>query len=383
MPKPDRRHALRAIASMGLAPALSQALVSAAAAAPASAKTMRFSKYEIFPVSVPMAERLRDAWIESYKLQGTFQTHYNSTLVKLYTDEGLMGIADAMMPAAQAESTLKGMIGHTPWEHLLDDRIGGMLMAVYDIVGHATGMPACRLLATSPKPMIFHTYWSHCLPPDLMAAEAKRAAGLGYRVHKVKARPWQDPVKQAEAMCAVVPSGYRFWADANAWWGTPGRALQFIRELAKFHNYFAIESPVQYREVSYFRELKKANAPLRIAEHMGADPMTFLKEGLLDAWVVGGPIGRTTAQRAMMAEVTQVPLWIEYGTSNGVAQMFQAHQAAAYPGIEFTITVTHCLEDDFVNEEWKMDNGYFRVPQKPGLGVTLDMNAVEKYRVKG
>ncbi len=378
----SRRHAAPAIASLGLTPALSRPLLAAAGAAPASARTMRFSKYEILPVKVPMAARLRDAWAESYRLQGRPQTAYESTIIKLHTDEELVGIGDALMPPARAEAILQRMIGRTPWEYLQDDAIGGILMAVYDVIGHGTGLPACRVLASNPKPSIFHTYWTHCLPPELMAAEAQRAAGLGYRAHKVKARPWQDPVKQAEAMCAVVPPSYRFWADANACWGTPGRALHFIRELARFHNYFAVESPVQYREVGYFRELKKANPPLRIAEHMGPDPMTFIKEGLLDAFVIGGPIGRSLAQRALMAEVTSVPLWIEYGITNGVCQTFQAHHAAAYPGIEYTIAISHCLEDDLVVEEWKMRDGYFDLPRKPGLGVTLNMNAIEKYRVK-
>ena len=30
-----------------------------------------------------------------------------------------------------------------------------------------------------------------------------------------------------------------------------------------------------------------------------------------------------------------------------------------------------------------MESGYYGVPQKPRLGVTLDEAAVEKYRVKG
>ena len=38
--------------------------------------------------------------------------------------------------------------------------------------------------------------------------------------------------------------------------------------------------------------------------------MPFIREGLLDALVVGGPIGKTTMQRALMAEATGVPLWI-------------------------------------------------------------------------
>ena len=88
-------------------------------------------------------------------------------------------------------------------------------MAVYDALGQATGMSACRMFSAKPKPRIVHTWRAHCLPPDLMASEAKLAAGRGDRVHKVKARPWQGPIEQAEAIGAAVPNNYRVWADAT------------------------------------------------------------------------------------------------------------------------------------------------------------------------
>lgn len=354
-------------------------LAGAAAQGLRAASRMRFSKYEIFPARIPMAERLRDAWIESYKLQGTFQTHYEPVFVRLYTDEGLAGTADSLVGAAQTEAILRRMMGRAPIEYFQDDSIHGVLMAVQDIIGQAAGLPVCRLLSSSPKTRIQHTWWTHCLPPEMMAAEAKLGASLGYRVHKVKARPWQDPLEQAAAMCAVVPRQYRIWADANSSWSSPARALHFINALAKHPNYFAVESPVEYRDVAAFRELK-GKSPLKLAEHMGAEPMVFVREGLIQAFVLGGPIGRTMAQRALMAEVSSIPLWIEYGIASGIAQLHQAHLAAAYPGIEYCITVTNCLEDDCVVEPFQMDNGYYTLPAKPGLGVTLDMAAVEKYR---
>ena len=43
---------------------------------------------------------------------------------------------------------------------------------------------------------------------------------------------------------------------------------------------------------------------------MPSDPMPYIREGLLDAIVVGFPMGRTLIQRALMAEVTGVPLWV-------------------------------------------------------------------------
>src|SRR5262245_32059490 len=76
----NRRDLLRLGAGLGLA--VAPRVLSAAG-------RMRFSKYEVLPTSVPMAQRVREAWTESYRLQGTFQTHYSPVFVRLHTDEGL------------------------------------------------------------------------------------------------------------------------------------------------------------------------------------------------------------------------------------------------------------------------------------------------------
>ena len=39
------------------------------------------------------------------------------------------------------------------------------------------------------------------------------------------------------------------------------------------------------------------------------------------------------------------------------------------------------LENDFVSEPWEMKAGFYEVPTKPGLGITLDEDAVDKYRI--
>jgi len=146
---------------------------------------------------------------------------------------------------------------------LLDDRLGAILVAVYDLIGQALELPAARLFAAQTKSHIQQTWWSQCYPPALMASEAKRGADLGYRVHKVKARPWEDPIAQAEAICDVIPRDMRVWVDANAWWGSVGRTLHFAERLAKFENYFAIESPISRERIDGYRELKDFAKQLR------------------------------------------------------------------------------------------------------------------------
>ena len=375
----SRREILKSIPALGVA-SVGGALHAASAVARPSAFGMRISRYDVIPIKMPMHERVREAWQRSFTLQGRFQTHYSATMVRVHTDEGLVGIGNASMPPARARELLDGMVGRSPWEYLLDDDLGGILVAVYDLIGQATELPVSRLFSTSPKERIVQTWWSQCFPPDLMASEAKLGADLGYRVHKVKARPWEDPIEQAAAICDVIPKDMRVWVDANGWWGSVGRTIFLAKQLAEFPNYFAIESPITPRSVSGFRELK-GKLPLMVSEHMPSDPMPFVREGLVDAFVLGGALGRRLVQRALMAEVTGIPIWLEHSIVTGINQVFQAHQAAALPGIEYAISHPHVHEHDLMAEPFEMKDGFYTVPTKPGLGVSLDETAVDKYRV--
>ena len=386
MRKYTRRDILKALGiSTGII-SLDTAMSRTQAATSPTAATQRITRYEIIPVRVPMHDRVREVFAEVYRQQGINRDYYDSTLVRLYTDEGLVGIGDALLnvedslgSVPEAEAICKRLVGHSPWEFLLDDSLGGILMAVYDLIGQAAGLPVSRLFAPDPKTHIVQTWWSQCFPPDLMASEAKLGYDLGYRVHKVKTRPFEDPVEQAEAVTSAVPDDFRIWADTNGTWETPEQSIKFGKRLTRFPQYFAIESPCDYYDIDAFRELK-GRFPLRLAEHFPAKPMPFIREKLLDALVTGGPIGKTLVQRALMAEVTGIPLWVQHSIFTGVAQVFQAHQAAAFPGIEHAVSITHVIQDNLMVESFDMKNGLYEVPTKPGLGVHFNDEAVDKYR---
>ena len=121
MTKLTRRESLAKIAylaGLGIAgPALSRAN----AATPKSGISQRITRYEVIPVRVPMHERVRDVFAEVYRKQGIDRDFYDSTLVKLYTDEGLVGSADALLnvsdslgSATKAEEICKKLVGRSP-----------------------------------------------------------------------------------------------------------------------------------------------------------------------------------------------------------------------------------------------------------------------------
>src|SRR2546428_7420186 len=215
MHRPNRRRLLQYLAAAGAGDAPGGPAYLAAAASPASVTAMRISRYEMIPTRVPWHERVREMAILNWRRENMDVPDSPHTIVKLYTDEGLVGIGEG-----GTEARLKSMVGHSPWEYFFNDNLGGVQTAIYDLLGKSTGLPACRLLSANPKKRIIQAYWSLSYPPDMLAAEAKRGASQGYRVHKVKIRPWEDPVAQAHAIFSVVPGDYREWGDANQYWGS-------------------------------------------------------------------------------------------------------------------------------------------------------------------
>lgn len=345
-------------------------------------KTSRLIRYEIWSVRVPFAERVREAWIASWKNQKRPQTDYVLTFIRLHTDDGLSGIGESKLPRAETEARLKTMMGRPAQDFLHDDSLRGILIAIYDILAKAAGIPIAKLLNPAARPAITPTWWSQCFPPALMASEARLGASLGFRVHKVKARDWEDPIAQAAAICAAIPKEMKVWVDANSSWGTVERSIAITKELAKFPNYFAIESPIPRADLDGYRKLRGKLA-LPIAEHVdGLDTDLWTREKLIQAWIVAAPkLGRYVAELSQKSVAARCPIWIEHSIDNGIAQVFQAHQCAAYAGLDYSIAICHVLEDDCMAEPFTVINGQYKIPATPGLGVSLDQHSIDNYRI--
>jgi len=61
--------------------------------------------------------------------------------------------------------------------------------------------------------------------------------------------------------------------------------------------------------------------------------------------------------------------------------MAAAMKTAILPSVTFVFS-QFLLEDDLIEDPLKFEDGEAEVPKGPGLGVTLDERALEKYRVK-
>jgi gluconate/galactonate dehydratase len=84
-----------------------------------------------------------------------------------------------------------------------------------------------------------------------------------------------------------------------------------------------------------------------------------------------------------MADTYYMPVAM-HNVASPVATVAAAHVGAAIPNalaVEY-----HSYElgwwEELVEED-VIENGYISVPEEPGLGVTLDMDAVEEHMVDG
>jgi len=334
---------------------------------------MRITKVEIIPIKIPYREEIRDELIEANPKMGFAKTN----IYKVFTDEGLIGIGEGQI---DPEIPVNRYIGKQPFDFVKDDSSGSLLIAFYDLMGKSLGLPVYKLLGTPYRDKISIVYWSHSFTPELLASEARKALQMGFKVHKIKARPFRDTVSQVSAIAQVVPSDYRIIIDANETFGTIADTMRIIGEYRNVPQVWMLEEPIPTCNPADYRALRKKIAyPLAIH---AKNKCASLGLGTCDAVVIEKmPLGRSVEKTAAVAEQMGRTIWLEYGLFTNVSAAFQLHQAAVISNVELCITLTFISEDNITTDSMVVQNGKVEVPQKPGLGIDLNEDSVEKYRI--
>lgn len=357
---------------------------------------MKITQIEQIPVEVPYMERVRDHLQKGWnfgnratddELEANRSEHerlwresspptVETSIYRVHTDEGLVGIGEG---AGIAEEKSQTYLGRSPFEFIMDDSAGPLQIAFYDLMGQAVELPMARMFGPS-QPTAPIAYWSQCFPPEAMQEEVKIALEGGFCVHKFKRRAHTDVVEQVQAIAEVAPENYELTIDANTTFGTVERTLSFGRRLKEYPQVKCLESPIVQDDVEgYLRIKKELGIPLAI--HFGSpDPTISLPSPAYDYYVVGG--WRAGILRcANIASAANKPFWLQMGFT-GVSAVFMVHLAAAMPNASLShVSLYILLEHSLLAEPLDIRDGQAKVPERSGLGIVLDMDAVERYRV--
>jgi len=338
------------------------------------------------------------------------------TLVAVFTDEGVTGWGSSftndllvkgalhvLEPLYRGENPLEPervsekLHANTFWMGRggsITHAISGIDIAMWDILGKATGQPAGRLLGGRYRERV-RPYASLLMrEPRPLAEQLTAIHEQGFRAFKIG---WGPFGKHSFAMDEAIVHAAReavggdsllmvdagasdaFWPQDYKW------AVRTVQMLAEYDVYW-FEEPLPPDHLQDY-VLLRHHSPLPIA---GGEVLTrrqaftpWLQQRAFD---IVQPdvtkVGGISEERriAWMAEECGVR-FIPHGwnTALGLAADLQLASANRNTTLVEYLTGSPFI-DDLVAVPWRLDSeGMLAVPDGPGLGVALNMDAVEKH----
>ncbi|MCC6860257.1 MAG: mandelate racemase/muconate lactonizing enzyme family protein [Bryobacterales bacterium] len=402
----SRRGLIRRGLGLAAVPAL-KGLARAAGQSP----RIRITGVESFPVRIPPEGGKPDP----LKL-------YGQGVSRVHTDAGIVGTSFIGCPQPILNNWIKPtLVGQDLFavdRHLkrLQMQRGesgvqiwsGVEHALWDAIGKAAGLPVARLLGGfRDRLRVYRTCVfpgkqdQSDVPYETQAAFAARLKNSGYTAIKVRAwrpRPLDD-VDMVGVMRAAVGDNFEIMLDRTAvrpgWvWDYP-TALQVARGLEK-HRACWLEEPFDGFDLNGPARLAaEVDIPITGGE-LGKSIYHFLNFLTHKTYDIVQPDTRICGgiwiarKIAVLAESFGVPC-IQHGTS-GLSLAGYIQAGCAMPNCEWQEIIGG---PNLPEEEWepltrllrtpqpfKVADGYIHLPELPGLGLDVDEDAIQRYRVK-
>ena len=372
---------------------------------------MKITRIETIPIRVPIKPEFA---IRSGR--GGAHTVSPFLLVKIFTDEVITGLGEvSCTPRWSGEDQISAahfiqnylappLIGQNPVEvEKLTQNFrltvagnyftkAGIEMALWDIAGKAGGKPVYELLGGAVREFI-PTKWSVSgVEPEKAAAIAKWAVDQGFTAMKVKVGIEPDgDVARVKAVREAIGPNIKLGVDANGGWSA-NDAVKTIERLYEFEIYFA-EQPVSPDDPVLLADVRrKIKIPVIADESIytlqEAKTLHRLKAADVFSIYVGKAGGIAPAKKiADFAETVGLKCTVGSNLELGIGSAAMIHLAMSTRGIsaeEFPCDIIgpFFYEHDLLKESLQIKPGEARSNLKPGLGVELDDEKVERYRVK-
>jgi L-alanine-DL-glutamate epimerase-like enolase superfamily enzyme len=338
------------------------------------------------------------------------------TLVAVHTDEGLTGVGsafanDSMVRAAlhvleplyrgenplEPERVSEKLHQNTFWlgrGGTITHAISGIDIALWDLLGKATGQPVGRLLGGCYRTRV-RPYASILMQePSALAAHIEQVKEQGFRAFKIGWGPFgrggsalDEAIVRAARTAAgaeallMVDAGASdaFWPQDYKW------ALRTAAMLAGYGvNWF--EEPLPPDSMADYVQLRQ-RSPVPIA---GGEVLT--RRQSFQPWLQAGAfdivqpdvtkVGGMSEERriAWMAQENGIR-FVPHGWNTAVGLAADLQMAAAFPGTDLVEYLTGSpFIDSIAADGWHLDpEGMLPIPAGPGLGLRLDPDEVARY----
>ena len=338
------------------------------------------------------------------------------TLIAVYTDEGVTGWGSAFTNDVLVEGALLVLepllMGENPLEPervseklnantfwmgrggSITHAISGIDIALWDILGKVTGQPVGRLLGGRYRERVLPYASLLMQEPEPLSAHLHSVKAQGFRAFKIGWGPFgrrsynldeqivraaRDAVGEDARLMVDPGASDAFWPQGYKW------ALRTADMLVDYGVEW-FEEPLPPDNLSDY-VLLRSNARLPVA---GGEVLTRRQSFI--PWIQNGAfdvvqpdvtkVGGISEERriAWMAYDHGVR-FVPHGWNTALGLASDLHLASAFPNSELVEYLTGSpFIDEIVEVPWKLDSdGMLPIPSGPGLGISINLDAVEKF----
>jgi galactonate dehydratase len=347
----------------------------------------------------------------------------NYVFVRVLTDEGLEGVGESTLEwvpmavkAAIEDLAKRHVVGRSPFDiedmlrHMQRDEfvrvcpimlsaIGGIEIALWDIVGKALDQPVYNLFGGRVRadvPAYANGWYRGARTPEEFGQRARVPVSMGYSALKF------DPFGTADremTRAEVLASCERVGAVRDAVGPdveilvechgrfSPHQAVEVANELERYRPYW-IEEPTEPENIAALEHVARRLTRTRLAtgERLFGHYHTadLVRRGIVD--VLQSDLmhsGGILAMRklAALADANYISM-APHNCYGPIADIAAVH---------FDACTTNLLIQESVNDfsvDWRADlveggaeivDGAYQIPDRPGLGVTLNLDAVAEH----
>jgi D-galactarolactone cycloisomerase len=364
-------------------------------------------------VAAPLfGESPRGGWSNEIRAEDSIHA-----LIAVHTDAGITGYGSAFTNGALAQAAVKVLeplyAGESAIEPervseklhqntfwlgrggTLTHAISGIDMALWDILGKATGLSVGRLAGGRYRDRVT-PYCSLLMDePAVLADEIARYRERGFRAFKIGWGPFgrRDDAKLDEAIVAAaknaLPAGGKLFVDAgasDAYWPNGLKWALHTADMLHEHGVDWFEEALKPDALDDFVTLRRqSRVPIAGGEVLTRRQsfMPFIVAGAFD---IVQPdvtkVGGLSEQRriAWLAQDFGVR-YVGHGWNTALGLAADLQLAAALPNVDLVEYIGgSAYVDDITESPFRLESdGTLAIPDSPGLGVSLDPGKVARY----
>jgi len=354
-----------------------------------------------------------------------FDGSYDDCVLLVHTDSGLTGIGETESMAPAIQAILRGpsvhsharslstvLVGANPadpvelWHRMFDSTdylgrrgltmhaIGGIDLALWDLRGKVEGKPVHELLGGAKRDRLpaYGTIYPMARTPAGVRAQVAAGQAQNLRNFKFAADPWWlDNISETGELLGAAREqagdDAHLIIDAALSYRTAAEGLRLFPIFRAVGIWF-LEAPLPLDDVEGHLEMSRHGLPIgagdlgltharEFVEMMDYGGVSICQP---DISQVGGFTGIQQIATAAYARDKRV---ITHGYKTNIEIAANLHFLATQPSpepLEFSLSRSPLRWETTIEHFPVEEDGCVRVPQRPGLGVTLNQETIERYR---